>query len=51
LGAQDVRVPITKDAPFSYEGEVLSFRWELVARGRIKHHLDEQAARKLVVLP
>jgi hypothetical protein len=51
LGAQDVRVPIPKDAPFSYEGEVLSFRWELVARRRRKHHLDEQAAQKLVVHP
>ena len=33
-GVHAVRVAVPADAPFSYDGELLSFSWELVARGR-----------------
>jgi hypothetical protein len=35
LGVQRIPFTIPRDAPFSYHGEVaLSFKWELVTRGR-----------------
>ena len=50
-GVHAVRVTVPADAPFSYDGELLAFRWELVARGRRKHRLDAQAQREVCVLP
>jgi hypothetical protein len=42
---------VPAEAPFSYDGELLCFRWELVARGRRKHRLDAQARQEVSVLP
>jgi hypothetical protein len=50
-GVQSVRLAIPADAPFSYEGACLSFKWELVARGHKSRGLDAQARRDLSVLP
>lgn len=50
-GVQSVRLAIPADAPFSYEGACLSFKWELVARGRRSRRLDAQARREISVLP
>lgn len=50
-GVQSVRLGIPVDAPFSYQGSCLSFRWEIVARGRRSRRLDAQARRDLSVLP
>ena len=32
-GVQSVRLTVPAEAPFSYEGELLCFKWEVVARG------------------
>jgi len=50
-GVQSVQLTVPVEAPFSYEGDALSFRWELVARGRRKHRLDAQVRTPLSVLP
>ena len=50
-GVQSVRLTIPADAPFSYEGTCLSFKWELVARGHRSRGLDAQARSDLSVLP
>ena len=50
-GVQSVRFTIPPDAPFSYRGECLSFKWELVARGRRSRGLDRQATSEFSVLP
>jgi hypothetical protein len=51
VGVQSVRFPIPPTAPFSYEGDCLSFKWEIVARGHRPHRLDAQASHDLSVLP
>jgi len=48
---QSVRLPIPPEAPFSYDGDCLSFRWKVVARGRRKRRLDAQVKRDITVLP
>jgi hypothetical protein len=50
-GVQNVRLAVPAEAPFSYEGGALSFRWEVVARGRKEHQLDAQASKGFSVLP
>jgi hypothetical protein len=50
-GVQSVRFTIPAEAPFSYSGECLSFKWEVVARGRRRRRLDAQARREFSVLP
>jgi hypothetical protein len=50
-GMQSVRVTIPREAPFSYEGACLSFKWEVVARGHKRHRLDAQARHEISVLP
>jgi hypothetical protein len=50
-GVQNARLTIPPEAPFSYEGDCLSFRWEVVARGRRRRRLDAQARREISVLP
>jgi hypothetical protein len=51
LGAQSVRLTIPTEAPFSYEGDCLSFKWEIVARGRRRRRLDARATHEISVLP
>jgi hypothetical protein len=50
-GVQSVRFMIPPEAPFSYKGDCLSFKWEVVARGRRRHRLDAQARHDISVLP
>lgn len=50
-GAQSLRFTIPPDAPFSYSGACLSFKWEVVARGRRSRGLDAQARSEFSVLP
>jgi hypothetical protein len=50
-GAQSVRLTIPTEAPFSYEGDCLSFKWEIVARGRRRRRLDARATHEISVLP
>jgi hypothetical protein len=50
-GVQSVRFTIPQDAPFSYSGECLSFKWEVVARGHRSRRLDAQARSEFSVLP
>jgi hypothetical protein len=50
-GMQSVRFTIPADAPFSYRGECLSFKWEVVARGRKSRGLDAQARSEFSVRP
>jgi hypothetical protein len=50
-GAQSLRLRVPVEAPFSYKGECLSFKWEVAARGRRRHRLDTRAAQEISVLP
>jgi hypothetical protein len=50
-GVQSVRLAIPAEAPFSYKGHCLSFKWEVVARGRRSRRLDAQARQEISVLP
>lgn len=50
-GAQSVRLKIPAEAPFSYKGDCLSFKWEVVARGRKSHRLDTRGTQQISVLP
>lgn len=51
LGVHTVRLRIPEDAPYSYEGDVLSFRWEVAARGRRQKGIDPRAEHRIRVLP
>ena len=48
-GEQSVRFAIPPSAPFSYEGSCVSFKWEVVARGRKQHALDARASHEISV--
>jgi hypothetical protein len=50
-GLHGVRLSVPAEAPFSYEGELLCFTWEVVARGSRKRRLDAQASHEISVLP
>jgi hypothetical protein len=50
-GAQSLHFTIPPDAPFTYRGACLSFKWEVVARGRRRRGLDSQARSEFSVLP
>lgn len=50
-GSHTVRLRVPADGPFSYEGDYLSFRWEVVARGVRKRRLDARARQKIHVRP
>jgi hypothetical protein len=50
-GVHSVSLAVPAEAPFSYDGDVLSFTWEVVARGRRRRRLDAQARREISVLP
>jgi hypothetical protein len=51
VGVQTARFGVPQEAPFSYEGDCLSFKWEIVARGRRRGRLDAQARREISVRP
>ncbi len=48
VGEHEVTLTIPAHAPYSYDGDCLSFRWEVVARGR-KSGLDAQAGQEIAV--
>ena len=48
---QTVRLRVPADGPYSYIGSVLSFRWEVVARGVRKRRVDARATFDLEVRP
>ena len=50
-GEYPVTLTIPAHAPYSYAGDCLSFRWEIVARGRKKLALDAQASQEVWVRP
>jgi hypothetical protein len=50
-GEQSARVAIPEDAPFSYAGDCLSFKWEVVAREVRRHAVDAEATHGLQVMP
>jgi len=50
-GEHSVRLAIPANAPFSYEGEYLSFQWEVVARGRRDRKLDVRVSQEISVRP
>ena len=50
-GEHSVRLAVPARAPFSYEGSCLSFRWEVVARGRRDRKLDARASQEISVRP
>ena len=50
-GTHVVRLKVPTDGPFSYRGELLSFTWEVVARGVRKRRLDARATCRIEVLP
>jgi hypothetical protein len=50
-GRQAVRLTIPRDAPFSYEGEVLAYRWQVALRSRRGTGRGAQARHHIVVLP
>ncbi len=50
-GEHSVRLAVPANAPFSYEGSCLSFRWEVVARGRRDRKLDARASQEISVRP
>ena len=50
-GVQTVRLDVPADGPYTYDGEILSFRWEVVARGVRKRRLDARAICLIVVRP
>jgi hypothetical protein len=50
-GEQSARIAIPEDAPFSYAGDCLSFKWEVVAREVRRHAVDAEATGELRVLP
>ena len=49
-GTHGVRLQIPSSAPFSYEGLCLSYKWEVVARGRRAGKLDARATRRIQVI-
>lgn len=51
VGSQSVRLPIPAEAPFSYAGDCLSFKWEVAARGRRAGSVDAEARSEVFVLP
>lgn len=50
-GRQKVRLTVPHDAPFSYEGEVLAYRWQVALRSERGYGRGAQARRHIVVLP
>ena len=50
-GMQVVRLAIPPRAPFSFDGDCLSFVWEVKVRGRRRRRLDAQAGHEILVLP
>ena len=50
-GEHSVRFTIPPQGPFSYSGDCLSLKWEVVARGRRDRALDRRASQEISVHP
>jgi hypothetical protein len=50
-GTQSVNLAIPLEAPFSYEGSCLSFKWEVAARIHRSLRLDAEVRRRISVQP
>jgi hypothetical protein len=50
-GTQSVNLAIPREAPFSYEGSCLSFKWEVAARIHRSLRLDAEVRRRISVQP
>ena len=50
-GEHSVRFTIPPHAPFTYDGSCLSFKWEVVARGRKSRRLDARVSTTIAVSP
>jgi len=50
-GEHSVRFTIPPQGPFSYAGDCLSLKWEVVARGRRDRALDRRASQEISVHP
>ncbi len=50
-GAHEVVLDVPPAVPFTYAGEVLTYVWEVAARGDRSGRLDAQARAEIVVLP
>jgi hypothetical protein len=50
-GRQVVGLAIPPQAPFSFDGDCLSFKWEVMVRGRRRRRLDALAGHEILVLP
>jgi hypothetical protein len=46
-----VPLAVPRDQPYSYDGELLSFSWDVLAREEVASGLDAVAKRKLWVRP
>lgn len=51
VGSQSVRLSIPAEAPFSYAGDCLTFKWEVAVRGRRTGHIDAEARSEFSVFP
>jgi hypothetical protein len=49
--SQTVRLRVPADGPYTYVGTVLSFRWEVVARGARRRRPDARATCDIEVRP
>jgi hypothetical protein len=50
-GVHNVRLAVPANGPFSYEGDLVCFSWEVIVRGRRARRLDAQARHAVTVLP
>ena len=50
-GSHTVRLEVPADGPFSFEGDYLVLKWEVVARGARKRRLDARARQRIHVRP
>lgn len=50
-GEHSATLTVPSDGPFSYSGSCLSYKWEVVARGRKARALDARASYEIRVRP
>lgn len=50
-GEHSATLTVPADGPFSYLGSCLSYKWEVVARGRKARALDARASSEIFVRP
>ena len=50
-GEHSATLTVPADGPFSYSGSCVSYKWEVVARGRRARALDARASHEILVRP